>query len=387
MTQAKSKIVHLTSVHRPFDVRIFDKHCRTAVEAGYRVTLVATYDTDVEIDGVELKAIPKPRGRFSRMTRNAFLAFREAWKQSADLYVIHDAELLPWARLMTLLGKTVIYDMHENVPKDILSKSWIPSVLRRPLSSTMRVVERLLIGRMPVIFAESSYADDYAWVKQAVIARNFAKLSSFQNSAEATGSPSGPAVAYVGAVSRDRGSLVTLAALSELKRRGISVGWHCVGPISPPDHQVELESVACESELTNVSFYGYLPRAEAIEKIETCAIGLAVLRPEPNFVASFPTKMFEYMALGMPVVVSDFPLYRQVVKECECGVCVDPTDSVQLADAIQRLLEQPEFARECGQRGREAVQEIYNWDAEFQKLNRFFEQLLLPDRNRSTESN
>ena len=181
MTQANFKIVHLTSVHRPFDVRIFDKHCRTSVEAGYRVVLVAVHDSDVKINGVELKAISPPRGRFSRMTRTAFHVFREAWKQSADLYVIHDAELLPWARLMTLLGKTVIYDMHENVPKDLLSKSWIPKALRRPLSSTMRMLERILIGRMPVIFAESSYVDDYPWVKQAIVARNFAKLSSFQH--------------------------------------------------------------------------------------------------------------------------------------------------------------------------------------------------------------
>ena len=381
MSESQIKIAHLTSVHRPFDVRIFEKHCRSFAEVGHPVVLVARCDRDQVVDGVTLKAVPNPKGRISRMTLTAFRVFREARKQDADLYVIHDAELLPWARLLRLLGKTVIYDMHENVPKDILSKTWIPQVLRRPLSAFMRFAEHLLIGRMPVIYAESSYANDYPWIKQSVVARNFARVNTFGEIEPRTATPS---IAYVGAVSRDRGSLVTLAALQELKRRGITVAWQCVGPISPAEHQSELAELVRKGELENVVFYGYLERTEAISKVKNCHVGLAVLLPEPNFVSSYPTKLFEYMALGMPVVASDFPLYREVVDACECGICVDPTDAHQLADAIQRLLQQPDWARQCGERGRKAVHETYNWDVEFRKLSRFYEQVMHGHRSRST---
>ena len=76
------------------------------------------------------------RHRFLRRTITAWQVYRIARRQQADLYVIHDSELLPWARLLRWTGNRVIYDMHENVPKDILSKTWIPAWLRKPLACT-----------------------------------------------------------------------------------------------------------------------------------------------------------------------------------------------------------------------------------------------------------
>ena len=378
MTHSSLRLVHLTSVHRTFDVRIFDKHCRTSVEAGDHVVLVSTHDRDEVVDGVVIKSVPKRSHRFLRMTITAWQVYRIARRQQADLYVIHDSELLPWARLLRWTGNRVIYDMHENVPKDILSKTWIPAWLRKPLAWIVRFVERLLIGKMPVLFAESSYVASYPWVENSAVIRNFAKLD-LSESVSRDGNP--PTLAYVGAVSRDRGSVATLEALKLLAERDVSVGWLCIGPISPAAHESELVAFVEEHGLPRVEFTGYIKSSQAIKRIAACTIGIAVLQPAPNFVESYPTKIFEYMALGMPVVTSRFPLYQEVVEQSQCGICVDPTDANEIADAIESLVQHPELSQQYGDRGRRAVRETYNWGVEFKKLRAFYEQVLLSSRS------
>ena len=170
--------------------------------------------------------------------------------------------------------------------------------------------------------------------------------------------------------------MVTLQALDLLKRRGLEIGFECVGPASPDHHAEEMREFVAERQLRGVNLYDYLPGLEGWKKIAPCHVGLAVLQPDPNYIASYPTKLFEYMAMGMPVVVSDFELYRRVVEESQCGFCVDPTSPEQIADAIERLIRDPEQSKQMGERGREAVRTRYNWNHEMQRLLGFYEQVM-----------
>ena len=74
------------------------------------------------------------------------------------------------------------------------------------------------------------------------------------------------------------------------------------------------------------------------------------------------------MALGLPVVTSDFPLYRDVVERTGCGFCISPYDPVQLATILTYLIEHPDEARRMGKRGRLAVEQRYNWATEAKTL-------------------
>jgi len=367
------KIVHMTSVHRPFDVRIFEKQCKSLAARGQDVTLVAVHDMDEVVDGVTICAMPRPASRWQRMTRTAHQVFRAARRQRADLYQIHDPELLPWARLMRCLGDRVIYDMHENVPEDVRSKTWIPALLRRPIAASVSLMERILIGRMPVMFSEDSYQHQYSWVRRGVVIRNLAKAESLPQGATPSEKPT---IGYIGAVSVERGSIVTLQALDLLKQRGLDVGFECVGPASPEQHVDQMHALVSERGLQRVNLHGYLPGREGWDKISSCHVGLAVLQPEPNYIASYPTKLFEYMAMGIPVVVSDFELYRRVVEESQCGFCVDPTSPEKIADALETLIRDPESAARMGDRGREAVSKRYTWNYEMEKLVCFYEQVM-----------
>jgi glycosyltransferase involved in cell wall biosynthesis len=365
------KVAHLTSVHHAFDVRIFRKQCTTLSRAGNEVVLVAAHPQGGQYDGVTLHALPLPRGRLERMTRTGFHLFCAALRQRADLYHVHDPELLPWAQLLRMTGRRVVFDMHENVPLALLTKAWIPAPLRRPVHLGYRAVERVLLGGLPVVFAESSYGKHYAWVREHVCVLNMplaSELTGIQEPKHAR-----PSVGYLGTVTAQRGSAQTLEALGLLRARGLDVHFDCLGP-ADAGHAAALRARATELGLS-LHLPGRVSCAEGWRQMARCHVGLAVLEAIPNYVESYPTKLFEYMALGLPVVATDAPLYRSVVERFDCGRCVDPQRPEQLADALAWLLGHPEEAAAMGARGRRAVLEHFSWEREFAKLHAFYEQL------------
>jgi glycosyltransferase involved in cell wall biosynthesis len=274
---------------------------------------------------------------------------------------------------VSLFGRTVVYDMHENVPATITSRSWIPGALRGVLLQTWKLLERVILRRVPVIFAEQSYAGHYEWVPTSQVILNLPLVGDL------LAVPREPherfTIGYVGRVSEHRGSGVALEAVAQLRRDGIEVEFECVGQASDA-HAAALRQRAAELGVTSaVRFTGPLPPPEAWARIARCQVGVALLAPIPNYLESYPTKMFEYMALGLPVVVSNFPLYRGIVEEHAAGLCVDPLEPAAVADAVRRLMSDPREAQAMGRRGRDAVIAKYGWESEREKLFAFYRRL------------
>ncbi|MBN2293390.1 MAG: glycosyltransferase family 4 protein [Pirellulales bacterium] len=376
-----AKIVHITTVHPALDIRIFQKQCRTLAEAGHDVTLIAPRDNPhtEEVDGVKICALPKPHGRRERMFHTVRLALRVALSLDADLYHLHDPELLTIARRLRRRGRQcrpVVFDMHENLPKDLLTKPWLPVSLRGPASHAAGLAQRVLLRGISVVMAEDSYAADYPWLPDATIVRNMPLVDELLTIERHQSKSTVPKLGYMGSISPSRGSTATLEALGILRKQGIHCGLELVGPMANHSHANELHEQPGQLGLDHISITGWLPAPEAWQRMAGCQIGLALLQNQPNFVHSFPTKMFEYMALGLPVVVSDFPLYRQVVESTGCGLCVDSKDPKAIAAAFAQLLNNPEEAQAMGRRGRRAVVERYRWSEEAKKLLDLYECLI-----------
>lgn len=374
-SMGRIKVAHLTTVHHLFDNRIFHKECKALTMAGYEVVLIATRgleETEEIIDGVRLRMVPKPKNRLTRMTRTAWQVIKIALAEKPVIFHIHDPELLPWVRLLRFGNKSVVYDMHENLPKQLLTKSWIPWALRPLIAFFFKTFERLFLSGIPVIYAEASYSRDYPWVDKSAVVLNMPLTQQLLEINEPKYSK--PTVGYIGGVELLRGSVVTLEALSCLQNEGLIVNWDCIGPIEC-GHEKKLRELIQKFNL-KVELRGYVDSISGCRIISRCQIGLVVLHPIPNYLESYPTKMFEYMALGLPVVVSNFPLYKQVVDSYRCGLCVDPVNPLELAKAIRWLIEHPEDAREMGKRGRSAVLEKFNWKNESSKLQAFYQDLI-----------
>ncbi|MGB4215649.1 MAG: glycosyltransferase [Thermacetogeniaceae bacterium] len=369
------KIVHMTSAHPAFDTRIFQKECRTLAQAGYDVVLVAPHTHDEIVDGVQIRAVPKPKGRIARFTKTSWQVYKTAVAEDADLYHIqNELELLFWGQMLRLKGNKVIYDMHENLLKSIPTKPWINPLFRPLVVFICMILERILMRKIPVIFAENSYIKHYPWVKKNITVLNMPLTSQLLQINETKYSK--PTLGYIGGVTPERGSIVTLDALKILKSKGYAVDWECIGPTDNA-HRKEIGNIIKRYGLEGVRLRGYLLPSEGWPVIARCHIGLALLKPIPNYYESYPTKLFEYMALGLPVITSNFPLYRQVVEKEKCGICVDPESPEETAQAVQYLLEHQDEAESMGRRGQIAAIEKYNWELEQKKLLHFYDSLLV----------
>jgi glycosyltransferase involved in cell wall biosynthesis len=366
------RICQLTSVHPPFDIRIFYKECKTLVQAGYKVVLIAPHSQEEEIDGILICALPKPKNRLERVTRVMWQSYKTAIKEGADIYHFHDPELIPLGLLLKIRGKRVIYDVHEDYSHALLSREWIPSWLRN------------VVAKM-VVFEEWFGAKFFDGVVAATphIATRFPALrtvtvQNFPFVIESARNPPVPyqqrkmIVAYVGVISALRGAKEMIQAMSLLPARW-NLKLRIAGIFSPLNLEDEMKNFP---GWNRVEFVGWKSHKDVITMLGGVRMGLVLFHPAPNHVEAQPNKLFEYMSIGIPVIASDFPLWRQVVEGTGCGLLVDPLDPEAIVKAIQWLLEHPTEAEVMGKQGQEAIRQYYNWDRESKKLLAFYERIL-----------
>jgi glycosyltransferase involved in cell wall biosynthesis len=369
------KIVHLTSVHPAFDVRIFHKECKSIARAGYEVTLIAAHDRDETVDGVRMKAMVRASGRISRMLRTTWAICRQAIREDADLYHFHDPELIPVALVMRIRGKKVIYDVHEDVPADILSKQYIPSHFRRPIAWLAGLIEKKSSRYFSGVVAATSPISRRFRFRTAgtVVVSNYPVLDQEPDPrAQSWSRPSGSAVVYAGLLSQDR-CIREIVEAMDLLSPDLGATLYLAGGFSPPAYARE---VTAAKGWQKVNSLGVVSRSDLSLLLNGARAGLCIYRPDPNCVEAAPNKLFEYMHAGIPVIASDFPGFHAVVNSVRCGLLVDPLDSKSIARAIEYVLTHPEEAEQMGRRGREAVNRTFNWASEEDKLLALYATLL-----------
>jgi len=361
------KIVHVTTVHSAGDTRIVQKECRSLIEAGFRVVLIAASDDDPRVPGLDLRRLPTTRSRAQRLMLRPWSALRQALREKADLYHIHDPELIPMALALKLFGKRVVYDAHEHLPRQVLSKHWIPRMMRDPVARLAGAVEavadRFLDG---IVVANASTAPRFRPSHTALV-ENYARVRP--DDAPPDLKTRASTVIYVGGLSDHRGLRHMVDAMRLLGRP--EVGLVLIGPLESSARPPDLDGIEGK-----VSMPGRLDLDSVEVLLRDAKVGLSVLQPIPNYMSNYPTKLFEYMAARMPVVASDFPLYRSVVDSVRCGIVVDPTAPEAIAEAIAYLLDHPEEAQAMADRGRAAVLERYSWNVANRALMRLYARLL-----------
>ncbi len=368
-------VCHVTVVHGPFDLRIFHKECLALVEAGYEVHLVACHDRDEVVQGVHIHALPKPRGRLTRILFwpwKALFKVRSLRPRPAICH-FHNMEFLPAGALLRLLGVTVIYDVHENMVGHILQKDYLPSWLRKAAALAYRIFEPVLMFRMASVHVLENIAARYR--EPRVVVRNLPRLEPAPP--RRRGEHDRVRLIYAGSISEDRGALTMVAAVEELVRRGVDVELRMVGLSCEAGLAGRIRGAVERAGLGDrVGLFGPIPYEEVQVEIADADVGLNVVHPRPNYLNSLPVKVLEYMRLGLPVVVSDFECFREYVAGVGAGLQVDPLDAGAIADAVETLARDPSLRRAMGRRGREAIEDVYNWGVEKGRLLGFYERLL-----------
>jgi glycosyltransferase involved in cell wall biosynthesis len=368
-------LAHVTVVHARYDTRILFKQCVSLARSGLGAVslFVADGKGDESCEGVLIRDVGKtPLGRLGRMLVGSARVWVRLRRERADLVHLHDPELLMLGLILHLSGTRVVFDMHENLPKEILTKTWVSTPARRIVSSAARLFQSLACRMLPTVFAEKSYVQDFSFAKMGTVVLNYPLVDALAGVVRTKREKF--TIGYIGGVSYERGADVIVEAVSSLRVEHSTVETVIVGPVAADISENPTWKQGISEGWSTVT--GRLIPGEGWALMASCHVGVALLRPSPNFVDSYPTKLFEYMALGLPVIVSDFPLWRSIVDDARCGLMVDPTDVSAVKDAFLWAIAHPDEAAAMGLRGREVVLNKYNWASEFRKLHNLYLELL-----------
>ncbi|HOA27991.1 MAG TPA: glycosyltransferase [Arachnia sp.] len=353
--RATGRVAHLSTLHPPRDNRIFNKECASLAREGVDLWFIGAQDGDGVDQGVNTVGIGKANGVFQRLVTAQLKAWRALRRVRPDLVHVHDPELIPMVWLWkTLHRKAAVYDAHEDLVGQMDDKSYIP----RPLHPLAMAYARLLVrwadkGFDGIVTSTPHIRTLYRNPNAAVV-HNYPYLRDYP---PASSTPVPGRLVYVGLLSQGRQVDVMIDAVKRVPGARLLVAGPAdadIAPLLEGDDQIE--------------YLGMLPSTEVPGVVATGSVGLVFLKPLNNYVDSIPTKLFEYLAAGIPAVVSDFPWLRRLLRGHDCCVFVDTTTADAPAEAIRQLLADPAAAAEMGARGRRAIEDEFNFEAEVPAL-------------------
>lgn len=362
------KIAHLSSAHPRFDTRIFVKECQSLQHRGHEVHLVIADDLGDETkDKIHIHDVGKSQGRIRRILETPQRVLQKALSLQADVYHLHDPELLFIGLKLKKMGKKVIFDAHEDLPKQLLSKPYFNAPIRKVMSRAAARLERKICSKLDAIVAATPYIRD-KFLKinpNTVDVNNYPKLSEFKD-LQGVKKTFSNQICYIGYITKIRGIKEIVQALSYTQEP-------CQLVIAG-----EFESKALQDEITSlpewskVQFLGWQDRKGVVGVLQNSQIGLVTLHPTINYLDALPVKMFEYMAAGVTVIASDFPYWQSILDGANAGLCANPMQPQDIARAIDELLSQPKHCLDLGKNGQKAVKQSFNWQQEEQKLWRLY---------------
>lgn len=364
----KLKVCHLTSVHQRNDIRVFVKECKTLTSAGYAVSLiVADGKKDETSDGIEIFDVGKKNGRIARMTKSVWAVYKKAIKVNADIYHFHDPELVWVAYLLLRKRKKVIYDVHEDLPRQILGKYYISKSFAFLISFAVELVENFFSKKFSQIIVVTPFIKErfLKLNKNTEMVRNFPLLSEFEQ--ENKIDEKSDEICYVGSITSERGIENIVSAMDSINAR-----LNLAGNYGSEKLRDQLKNIKGWEKVNDL---GLLTRKEVKQVLARSKMGLVLFLPFPNHINAYPNKIFEYMAAGIPVIASDFKLWNEIIVGDKCGICVNPDNTQEIALAVNSLLKNEADRAEFAENGKKAVREKYNWEAESNTLLKIYKSL------------
>lgn len=356
------RVAHLTSVHNALDHRIFRKECRTLARAGYAVTVIGPHPADAQLESVAIRAIVKAQSRALRMTLTAWRVYLAAIHEDADIYHFHDPELIPIGLLLRARGKKVIYDVHEDYPRDIQLKSYLPGYVRSAVASVVEVIEAATARHFSAIVAVTpTIAERFSAANgKTVMVRNLPFLEELADETTKPWHARRLAAAYVGSITLERG-IAEIVKAAGLLPESLGATLDLAGNEVPPQ-------ITQSVGWARVRHHGILDQRSTYDLLRQVRVGLACQHAVSIFLDCIPTKLFEYMGAGLPIIASNIPFWRQMIERFQCTIFVNSLNPREIADALEYLLLNPAEAEAMGRRGQEAVASQFNWNSEGRTL-------------------
>lgn len=370
-----NKVCFLTSARRHDDTRIYYREAVTLHKAGYDVVIICPDCQTTDSQGIKFRLADVDRSKhWKKLFLNPFRVLGRAIDENASVYHFHDPELCLTGFFLKLFGKKVVYDVHEDTPRAILAKPWVPAPFRGIISKLFEGFELLLSLTFDGIVASAEVVAKRFPKRKTITVGNFPEVAEFP-SVIPDFEKRGRIACMIGTIQEDRGIYDVLDSAHYLDYPILLTGEY-----KSKEVQQRVEEESRDLPLRSL---GFLERNEVIELLLHSRVGLAPMHQAEHYQMNLPPKIFEYMICEIPVVASDFSYWREIIEDSEygqCGICVDLADPKSLAKAVTYLMENQEDAIQMGLNGRRAVLERFNWENETQKLLDLYTRLLPLDK-------
>lgn len=370
------RVCHLTSAHPRHDVRICEKECVTLAKNGFETYLIVNDDLeDEDYKGVHIISTGKKHSsRISRMVDGPRMVLKKALDTKADIYHFHDPELLTFSARLLKTGSKVIFDMHEDTEKQISTKYWIPRFLRSGLSFGYGVYSHRIFRKLSgLITVTPSFVEKLRqYNSQVILVTNYPILDSdpdHKQGAPIVSDGDQPYVFFAGGISEQW----CHESIAEAVKRVPEIKYKFAGK---GDREYIDRIVHIGGD--HVEYLGLLPHDQVSDYYCGSVAGVAL---NYNYTQVGKegtlgnTKLFEVMQSGKPVICSDFKLWREIIEENHCGICVDPDHQEELIKALRFIVDNPDQAADMGKNGARIIREKYNWNTQVQELLKFYESI------------
>ncbi len=364
----------MTTVHHPFDPRIYHKECLSIQEAGYDVTLLAQKDPNTGELSEEITHIPLKtyEGKLKRMLFAPWQAYKIAKQLKADVYHFHDPELMLVARFLKKKNNVVVYDVHEDFVTSLIKKDYLNKFMKLFIKKSFRSVEKVITKPFKKVLAEKYYQEIYPtgeWVlNYPTVNEKFISHRRYVKSVE-------DKLIYTGNVDLERGAKIH----GNLPNIHPTIQMHFIGKC-PRKFADEIEQVAGEHK-GRIHIRGidqFIPKEEIEQSYlnTNWLAGVALFPPTDHYLKKELTKFFEYMNAGLPIICSNFERWKEFIERYQCGIAVDPYNEQAIYEAIEYLRENPKEARRMGENGKKAVQDQLNWKTQANHLVELYDEWL-----------
>jgi glycosyltransferase involved in cell wall biosynthesis len=357
------------------DVRVFGKECVSLAKAGYKVYLISPNAKDAVVDGVQIIGVPYSHSdTFSRLFILPRLLYKCALKVDADIYHFNDPASLFYGYKLKLRGKKVIFDSFEDHPTLILEYRRIPLFIKKIISKIYTWYENRMCSKFDGIIM------CYHWTQERLskichnnqLIFNFPIIKEEKKNIVNHSNEHGFSLCYAGLLSEMWNIESIVLSLSKLNGVSLNLAGH--GGIQLVKRLEGLEV------WSRVNYLGKISHDKVHELIYSRSnVGIALLDYIPltkgNIGNLSNNKLFEYMLAGLPVICTDFILWKEIIEKNQCGICIPPKNEEALSNAISFLIENPAIAKSMGENGRKCVLERYNWSVEEKKLLSLYDNL------------
>lgn len=369
-----TSVCHVISGYFRNDARVFMRQCKSLHNHGFDVSILTNDgNPDEVLDGIRVVDCGKPwsRAKTLLMAKRQFLD--KALEIDADIYQLHSPELLPLGLALKKVGKKIVYDAHEDMPRHLLEKEWLPPFTRKPISAMFEKYMLHALGQYDEIVSPHSHvvADFQVSLGKGILIANFPLITANSEFTEDDYTGREPVLCYSG----------TVYAYSNQEEIVEALGWvddvqYRIAGYIDDGHAGRLKAMPAGYK---VSILGRLSRSDLHNFYHSARAGIVIYDYKLNLgdrLGSYGTnKVFEYMEAGLPFICTDYILWKDIIDRHNCGICVAPGNPGEVAAAIEYVLQDPERAYRMGQNGRKAVLKEFNWTSEERKYVALFQQL------------